>query len=182
MTKHHIKTTSFSLAKGKQLTGDDYALVKSFDNLTVAVVCDGVGSATEGANAAKRTATQLVNNFKTKPNSWSIQKSIESFIISINSVLYQESILNYERPELVTTLTIVVIQGDRLYGANVGDSRVYLYRNQELTQLSQDHSMDEKGYENVLTQAIGMQESVAPYYFENRIQKSDYILLCSDGL
>lgn len=178
----HIKTTSFSLAKGKQLTGDDYALVKNFDNLTVAVVCDGVGSAIEGANAAKRTATQLLNSFKTKPNSWSIQKSIESFIDSINSVLYQESMQNYERPELVTTLTIVVIEGDRLYGANVGDSRVYLYRDKDLTQLSQDHSMDEVGYENVLTQAIGMQESVTPYYFENSIQKGDRILLCSDGL
>jgi len=178
----HIKTTSFSLAKGKQLTGDDYALVKNFDNLTVAVVCDGVGSAIEGANAAKRTATQLLNSFKTKPNSWSIQKSIESFIDSINSVLYQESMQNYERPELVTTLTIVVIEGDRLYGANVGDSRVYLYRDKDLTQLSQDHSMDEVGYENVLTQAIGMQERVTPYYFENSIQKGDRILLCSDGL
>ncbi|SFV55465.1 Protein serine/threonine phosphatase PrpC, regulation of stationary phase [hydrothermal vent metagenome] len=178
----HIKTTSFSLAKGKQLTGDDYAIVKKFNNLTVAIVCDGVGSAIEGANAAKRTATQLINSFKTKPNSWSIQKSIDSFLHSINNVLYQESIENYERPEIVTTMTIVVIQGDRLYGANVGDSRVYLYRDNSLTQLSQDHSMEEKGYEGVLTQAIGLEESISPYYFENIIQKGDYILLCSDGL
>ncbi len=178
----HIKSTSFSLAKGTQLTGDDYALVKNYDDLCVAVVCDGVGSATEGANAAKRTATQLINSFKTKPNSWSIQKSIETFIHSINSVLYQESMQNYERPELVTTLTIVVIQGDRLYGANVGDSRVYLHRNKNLTQLSHDHSMDEEGYEGVLTEAIGMQESVSIHYFENSIQKGDRILLCSDGL
>ena len=180
--KQSIKTTSFSLAKGKQLTGDDFALVKRFEDLTVAVVCDGVGSAIEGANASRRTATQLVNSFKTKPATWSIQKSIESFILSINSVLYQESILNYERPEIVTTLTIVVIQGDRLYGANVGDSRVYLHRNGILSQISQDHSMDEEGYENVLTEAIGMQEEVSPYYFENRVNIGDRILLCSDGL
>jgi len=178
----HINTTSFSLAKGKQLIGDDYFLIKKFDDLLVAVVCDGVGSANEGADAAKRTATQLINSFKTKPNSWSIQKSIDSFLHSINNVLYQESIQNYERPELVTTVTIVVIQGDRLYGANVGDSRVYLYREDDLTQLSQDHSMDEKGFEGVLTQAMGLEESVSPYYFENIIQKGDYILLCSDGL
>jgi serine/threonine protein kinase len=180
--KQSVKTTSFSLAKGKQLTGDDFALVKRFEDLTVAVVCDGVGSAIEGANASRRTATQLVNSFKTKPTTWSIQKSIESFILSINSVLYQESILNYERPEIVTTLTIVVIQGDRLYGANVGDSRVYLHREGILSQISQDHSMDEEGYENVLTEAIGMQEEVSPYYFENRVNIGDRILLCSDGL
>ena len=169
--KRTINSSSFSLAKGKQLTGDDYALVKTFDDLTVAVVCDGVGSATEGAEAAKRTAMQLVNNFKTKPNTWSIQKSIDSFVRSINRVLYQESMHQYHREELVTTLTIVLIQGDRLYGANVGDSRVYLQRNGVLAQLSQDHAMEEEGYENVLTDAIGLQEDVSPYYFENRILK-----------
>jgi len=180
--KQTMNSSSFSLAKGEELTGDDYALVKTFDDLTVAVVCDGVGSATEGAEAAKRTATQLVSSFKTKPNSWSIQKSIDSFLASINRVLYQESIHNYERPELVTTLTIVVIQGDQLYGANVGDSRVYLQRNGVLAQLSRDHAMEEEGYENVLTEAIGMQEDVSPYYFENKVLKGDRVLLCSDGL
>ena len=42
--------------------------------------------------------------------------------------------------------------------------------------------MDEPGYENVLTQAIGIAKDVEPYYFENGIQKDDKILLCSDGL
>ncbi len=178
--KQVINTTSFLLAKGKELTGDDYALVKTFDDLTVAVVCDGVGSATEGAEAARRTATQLINSFKTKPNTWTIQKSIDSFIHSINRVLYQESMHQYEREELVTTLTIVVIHGDQLYGANVGDSRVYLQRNGVLAQLSQDHAMEEEGYENVLTDAIGLQEEVSPYYFENKVLKGDRVLLCSD--
>ena len=177
-----IQSSHFSLVKGKELKGDDFVMVKSFDHLTVAVVCDGVGSAIEGADAAKRTTLQLMNSFKTKPNSWSVQKSIDSFITSINRVLYQESILSYERPEIVTTLTIVVIDGDRLYGANVGDSRVYLHRDGRLVQLSHDHSMDEEGYENVLTDAIGLQESVTPYYFENQIERGDRILLCSDGL
>ena len=177
-----VSSSVFSLAKGKDLTGDDYALVRSFGDLTVAVVCDGVGSAAEGAEAARRTATQLISSFKTRPNSWSIQKSIDSFIRSINRVLYQESMHQYQRQELVTTLTIVVLQGDRLYGANVGDSRVYLQRNGVLAQLSQDHSLEDEGYENVLTDAIGLQESVSPNYFENKLQKRDRILLCSDGL
>ena len=90
--------------------------------------------------------------------------------------------VNYESVELVTTLTIVVIEGNRLYGANVGDSRVYLNRDNRLTQLSQDHAMEESGYENVLTQAIGIDKDVSPYLFENIIQKDDRILLCSDGL
>lgn len=182
MQTSNIKYSGFTLAKGDRLVGDDFYDIKKINNLTVAILCDGVGSAEEGAAAAKRTTTYLMNNFKIRPKSWSIEKSIKSFIGSINSILYEESQVNYERSELVTTLTIVVIEGNRLYGANVGDSRVYLLRNSQLTQLSFDHSMDEVGYENVLTQAIGVDKEVEPYYFENRVEKEDKILLCSDGL
>jgi len=182
MPQKNIKTSGFSLAKGKDLTGDDFYDIKTVGNLTIAIVCDGVGSADEGAQAAKRVTTYLINNFKIRPKTWSIEKSISTFINSINSILYQESMINYERPELITTLTIVVIAGNKLYGANVGDSRVYLLRDNILNQLSDDHSMDEKGYENVLTQAIGISDKVEAYYFENIIQKDDKILLCSDGL
>ena len=40
----------------------------------------------------------------------------------------------------------MVIEGGRLYGTNVGDSRVYLHRDSELTQLSNEHVMQESGY------------------------------------
>ncbi|CAA6807935.1 MAG: Protein serine/threonine phosphatase PrpC, regulation of stationary phase [uncultured Sulfurovum sp.] len=182
MSKQTIQTSGFSLAKGKQLTGDDYFDVKTISNLSIAIVCDGVGSADEGAEAAKRVTTHLMSNFKNRPLSWSIEKSIKIFIKSINAILYEESMVNYERPELVTTLSMVIIEGNRLYGANVGDSRVYLKRDEVLTQLSDDHSMNEKGYEGVLTQAIGIDTEVEPYYFENIINAQDKILLCSDGL
>jgi len=182
MTKKDIKTSGFSLSKGTTLKGDDFYDVKTIGDLTVAIVCDGVGSATEGAAAAKRVTTHLMNNFKNRPISWSIEKSIKTFVESINSILYAESMENYESTELVTTLTIAVIQGNKLYGANVGDSRVYLKRDDLLTQLSLDHAMDEEGYENVLTQAIGLAPTVDIYYFENILKKDDKILLCSDGL
>lgn len=182
MKTSNIKTSGFSLAKGKELVGDDFYDVKNIDNLTIGIVCDGVGSAAEGAVAAKRVVTHIINNFKNRPKAWDIEKSIKTFITSINSILHQESIVNYERAELVTTLTIAVIVGDTLYGANVGDSRVYLLRENRLIQLSNDHSMNEVGYENVLTQAIGIDKEVDIYYFENKIQKGDKILLCSDGL
>jgi len=182
MTKKDIKTSGFSLSKGTTLKGDDFYDVKTIGDLTIAVVCDGVGSATEGAAAAKRVTTHLMNNFKNRPVSWTIEKSIKTFVESINAILYAESMENYESTELVTTLTIAVIQGNKLYGANVGDSRVYLKRDNELTQLSLDHAMDEEGYENVLTQAIGLSDTVDIYYFENILKKDDKILLCSDGL
>lgn len=182
MAKNSIKTSGFSLAKRQELKGDDFYDIKVLDDLVIAVVCDGVGSAQEGALAAQRVTKHLITNFKNRPKAWSIEKSIKSFITSINQILYTQSMTDYERPELVTTVTIVVIQGDRLYGANVGDSRIYLLREDILTQLSFDHSMDEAGYENVLTDAVGIDKEVEIFYFENNLQKEDKLLLCSDGL
>ena len=181
MSKQTIETSGFTLAKGTQLKGDDFYEVKVLENITVAVLCDGVGSALAGAEAAQRTCHFLVNSLKNRPKSWMIEKSILHFIENINRVLYLESMADYEREELVTTLTLVVIEGDRLYGANVGDSRIYLNRNTSFTKLSFDH-VEEEGMDGVLTAAMGLEKSVSPYYFENNLQVGDKILLCSDGL
>ena len=182
MSKQNIHTSGFTLAKGTQLKGDDFFEIKVMDTITVAVVCDGVGSALQGAEAAKRVSHFLVHALKNRPRSWSMEKSIKHFIENINRVLFLESMEEYEREELVTTLALVVIEGDRLFGANVGDSRIYLSRNGQLAQLSSDHSVDEKGMEGVLESAMGLEAHVEPYYFENNLQAKDRILLCSDGL
>ncbi len=182
MSKKNLEISAFNLAKGKELKGDDYFAYKQLDDITIAVVCDGVGSARAGAKASKRAVEFLVNALKNRPVSWSMEKSILHFIENINHILYMESMQEYESVEYVTTLAMVVIEGDRLYGANVGDSRIYLKREQELTQLSTDHSMSEENMEHILTAALGLEEGVAPYYFENNLHINDKLLLCSDGL
>ncbi len=178
----NISLSGFSLAKGKELKGDDAFEMKKVGDMYVAILCDGVGSAQEGQAAAQRVTKFLSTSLKNRPTSWDLQKSITHFIESINAILYQESMQQYERPEYVTTVTVAVIEGNRLYGANVGDSRIYLLRSGTLTQLSHDHASDEEGMENVLTSAIGIAPEVDIYYFENLVEKDDKILLCSDGL
>ena len=178
----NISLSGFTLAKGKELKGDDAFETKTMQDLSVAILCDGVGSAQEGQAAANRVTKFLSTSLKNRPVTWDIQKSITHFIESINAILYQESMQEYERPEYVTTVTVAIIEGAKLYGANVGDSRIYLLRDGKLTQLSQDHASEEEGMENVLTAAIGIASEVEIYYFENTVQKDDKILLCSDGL
>jgi len=180
LSKANITTSGFSLAKRQELTGDDYYEIKQFNDLTIAVVCDGVGSAAEGALAAKKVTNHLITNFKNIPKAWSMEKAIKTFIKSINSILYAQSIQDYERAEIVTTVTICVIKGNRLYAANVGDTRIYLFRDNQLTQLSHDHN--EEGMPSVLSEAIGISDDVEVFYFENNIHKNDRILMCSDGL
>ncbi len=182
MSSELFKVSSFSLAKGKELVSEDFAAVKVIEELCIGIVCDGVGSAEAGGEAARRVVNYLMNNFKTRPKSWSIEKSLKHFISGINAILYREGVDEYERPEYLTTLSIVVIEGNRLYGANVGDSPIYLQRGGHLQQISFSHTSDERGMEHVLTQAVGMAETVDPYLFENNLETGDILLLASDGL
>ena len=176
----HYKTSAFGLAKGSDLVGDDAYAVRVYDDILLGIVCDGVGSAEGGREAAKRVVNYMLTNFKNRPKSWDLEKTILTFIKNINEILYKEGLAEYERPELLTTLSMVVIQGNRLYGANVGDSPIYLLRGNELQKLSFDHVLEEDS--NVITQAIGMSEEVEPYFFENFIHPKDKILIASDGL
>jgi serine/threonine protein kinase len=179
--KNSIELSAFSLAKGKKLIGDDFYGYKLHDDLTIAIVCDGVGNAIKGREAAKSTVNYLINSLKNSPKSWDMQKNILYFIDNINQTLYQQSISEYEKVEFVTTLALVVIKGNRLYGANVGDSKIYLLRENKLLQLSVNHSLKDEN-SHILTAAIGLQKSVTPYYFENNLQIGDKIMLCSDGV
>ena len=89
------------------------------------------------------------------------------------------------------------IKGGKAYIANVGDSRVYLYRNGELVQLTEDHTyvntllnagiisqeqaaVDER--KNVITKALGAEDTVEPDFFQLEIVKDDILILCTDGL
>ena len=177
-----IRVNSFGLPKRGLDQGDDYFEVRIFEDLVVAVVADGVGSALEGRKAAQRTVEALQKNFKIRPSSWTIQESLAKFIASINHILYQESMDNYNYTELVTTLAVVIIDRDHLYGANVGDSRVYLKRDYELKKLTKDHNLNQKDMTHVLTKAIGLADEVEPYFFEANLFAGDKLLLCSDGL
>ncbi len=172
-----VKISGFSLPKGDDLVGDDSFEFKKVGDRYIAVVCDGVGSADGAKEASRRTSSYLINSLKSSPTAWNLDKSIKRFISNINSILYKEALDEYERPELLTTLALTIIDGNRLYGANVGDSRIYLIRNNQLYQLSKDHSQ-----EHILTSAIGMGEEVEIYYFENIVKERDTILLCTDGL
>ncbi len=177
-----FKTSTFGLAKGKEPLSEDFAAVRVVDDLCITVLCDGVGSAAAGAKASRRAVNYLLNSFKARPRSWSIEKSLRHFISNINEILYREGIEEYERPEYLTTLSVAVIEGNRLYGANVGDSPIFLLREGELLRLSVPHTSHEEGMEHVLTQAIGMEEQVEIFFFENNLHVGDRLLLASDGL
>ena len=94
-----------------------------------------------------------------------------------------------------TTISCFLIHEGQLIYAHVGDSRLYRLRN-GLQQLSRDHSLrdvleeedidpellDQPGFKNVITRALGTQPHVIPDIGIIPIQNNDIYLLCSDGL
>jgi serine/threonine protein kinase len=98
----------------------------------------------------------------------------------LNRSLYQESQVRFERSEMVATLAVAVIEGDRLFGINLGDSRACLWRDGEMQTLSVDHV--DADQTNMLTRALGMSEDVEPHCFTIDLHDGDMVFLCSDGV
>ncbi|MGC9503148.1 protein phosphatase 2C domain-containing protein [Baaleninema sp.] len=100
-----------------------------------------------------------------------------------------------------TTLSVVLAESRKLSIAHVGDSRIYLIKNGEIRQLSEDHSLvallvasgqisleesQEHPDRNVLTKSLGSKKTLASGYVQSisdiELQDGDIILLCSDGV
>lgn len=97
-----------------------------------------------------------------------------------------------------TTLTALYLPGDKTaYAAHIGDSRLYLYRNNCLSQITHDHSYvaglleqgkitDSEAFvhpqKNMLLQAIGAERSIQTDIIQFALEDNDVLLLCTDGL
>ena len=96
-----------------------------------------------------------------------------------------------------TTLVAALIIEHNIFAINVGDSRMYLIKGNKIKQITKDHSyvqylidmgqLTEKEAEvfpnrNVITRAVGTEESVLPECFRESASDGSFILLCSDGL
>ena len=96
-----------------------------------------------------------------------------------------------------TTAVVVAKVDDKLLWASVGDSRLYIFRNDELTQITTDHSMVQQLLEageitkeemfkhpqrNLLTRAVGVEEDLQVDSGTLSVKSGDRILLCTDGL
>jgi serine/threonine protein phosphatase PrpC len=174
--------TSYGLPKHPAHPSQDAFAAQAWGETAIAVVADGVGGARAGAEAARRAVDSLVRSYRERPRAWAPLKALGEFARLLNQRLYHDSAQRYGTPELISTLAVAVIEGDHLYGLNVGDSRIYLSRGGKLEQLSTDHVLEDPKHRHVLSRALGGDEEVQPDFFERVLRDGDVALLCTDGL
>lgn len=148
----------------------------------LAAVADGVGGHAKGREASEFTVRGLLSDYYATPDTWAIPKALDMVLQALNRWLYSQAQKQQQNVGMATTLTAIVMRGSRYTYAHVGDSRLYLLRDGELTRLTNDHVWDHPELDNVLSRAIGLDASVAVDYGEGELHSGDVFMLCSDGV
>lgn len=186
------------------------------DNLTLLeehnlfVVADGMGGHASGEVASQLAIDTLREFFRataadpeaTWPYKMDKSRGYEEnrLITAVklaNLRIYEAAQREAKLRNMGTTVVGILIVDDGVLVAHVGDSRVYRLRNDQLTQLTEDHSLlndyikmkrltEEEianfPHKNVIVRALGMKESVKVDISLDKPQPGDVYLLCSDGL
>lgn len=167
--------------------------VGSFQNLFI--VADGMGGHKAGDRASRLCIENMVSQIRESASKTPVT-IFEEAITYANRAVFEAAQEDVEYEGMGTTMVACTLQGDTLYVANIGDSRLYLLRD-ALQQITTDHSLVEEmvkignitesearvhPQKNIITRALGIDERVQADYFELQVHPSDVILLCSDGL
>jgi len=161
------------------------------------VVCDGMGGAAAGEIASSLAVDEMMRLLTQRAGDSSIVTDAEQAAASANQAIFSRAERSQQLNGMGTTLVALLAEERRVWMLNVGDSRGYRLRNARLEQITIDHSLVEEQIRmgrmsqseavrsplrNVITRALGTQNSVTPDVFELEAEPGDLFLLCSDGL
>lgn len=186
---------------------EDNVLISS--ELSVGIVADGMGGHSAGEIASSIAVSVLAETIR-KINMGKLQipatflpklsvteRKILLAANLANAAIYStaQSADNYRL--MGTTLTGVLLENDCATAVHVGDSRLYLLRNNKIIQITTDHSLamehirrglltkaeaDHSKIQNILTRAMGIKKNIEFDLLKFPVQVGDILLLCSDGL
>lgn len=170
------------------------------------LVSDGMGGAAAGEVASTltiRTVTETIFNelLSAHVSATQTHVNLENILMqAVESANHEVFVASHETPHCMgmgATLTAAIICQGRLYVAQVGDSRCYLFRDNALQQVTQDHSLvaellrdgritEEQARnhprKNIITRAIGSRINVKIDTYRVDLKVGDSVMLCSDGL
>ncbi len=167
-------------------------------------LADGLGGYNAGEVASvmaissvlERLSSALADSRANEIN-FTPDEAIYDTVNEINASIYNAALNSAAFEGMATTLVIAWFLGDRLWVAHTGDSRLYRYRDDQLEQLTRDHSFSQELLDagmvteeearilpakNLVTRALGASPEIEAEVQELDVQAGDLILICSDGL
>jgi serine/threonine protein phosphatase PrpC len=198
MTKIKIEQIGLTdIGRVRQANEDNYGYAESPVG-QIFTVCDGMGGHVGGAIASKIAVSSILE-YLMKVDLASPSVEINNAIVFANQQILEHVISNPSLKGMGTTCTVMVVKHDSIHIGHVGDSRIYIFTNNELFRLTKDHSYvqnlvdsgalteleaENHPRKNELTRALGVRSQVEPTVNSISIQpkRGDKFLLCSDGL
>ena len=203
-----IHSAALSDVGRRRQTNQDCYLVNPESGLYL--VADGLGGHASGGIAAKLTVSSiddfvgLVSESAevSWPFGYSLQISFEQNVLRTAVSLANLKVCHAaeEREDcsgMGSTVVVFWVRGDKAFWTHVGDSRLYQFRDGELRQLSEDHSLVQEqlrrgiitaqeaqthALKHVVTRAIGTRDPLEGNVQEQALRPGDCYLLCCDGL
>ena len=192
-----------SLLGNYRENNEDSLDVKAFPDLTVAIVADGMGGQAAGEIASKKAIEiiprELRKHLTPNLNADAVKAAIRRAIVQANEEIMAMGQLDKDMKNMGTTVVLGVWRrGGEMFIAGVGDSRCYLLREKQISQLTIDHSLaqalveantisaaeaKEHRFKNVLWKYLGSKEvGEGPDVTVVTLKAGDRFLLCTDGL
>ncbi|MBW7574007.1 Stp1/IreP family PP2C-type Ser/Thr phosphatase [Caproiciproducens sp. AGMB10547] len=171
------------------------------ENSAWAVVCDGMGGV-NGGNIASEIAVDkisegIVSSFQEEMTDGSVKDLMLTAIHSANLAIHDEAANHIQLAGMGTTVVAVIVSGGIAHIAHAGDSRAYLITQNDIRQLTTDHSMVQEmvnngditeqqakihPQKNIITRALGVESSIQIDYSEYEFYSGSMLLICTDGL
>lgn len=141
------------------------------------VVADGMGGHVGGAAASKRGVKIMLDRFRNVPLESDINEWVVNTVQAAHLAVAQDGRADPPSERRGTTVSTLLMVGDRAAVGHVGDSRVYQIREGALTQITKDQA-----YEGRLFQAVGYSKAIEVETHEVQVQAGDAFVLATDGV
>lgn len=185
----------------RELNEDCYCICGFGDNSErgFCILADGMGGHNAGEvasqNAVKLIAEEM--NRLLESGEKEIPGQLSRAVSAANTGVYTMASENPIHRGMGTTVVTAFIDDGTAYVANVGDSRAYAVRDDEIVQITTDHSVVSElvmrgtitkeearlhPQKNIITRAVGTNKSVRTDIFEYNYSPGDVMIICSDGL
>lgn|SRR5574341_165557 len=164
--------------------------------LPLFVVADGMGGYQGGEIASQIAVTRAAEEFNRHPQT-APGEALRQAVQAANLTVIEEAADMPPQIRMGTTIVAASADEDRFYVANVGDSRAYLIDDEEISRITEDHSLvadhvraghltEEEAFtaegRNIITRSLGRDENLEVDVFEGRWRSGDVLVLCTDGL